>query len=507
MNMPPHPDLIVQVSETGYLNATSFSTEYGYDKLYVSDMLYSGTQGPQQLFTPAGTFVNFSSDHYIEEEGWELCWTEDNPVPKHNQLEIVGLSRNYLVGSIQAEHTRASLRSIILSSNFLSCDANLQGDSDDHSLGTGIFKEPTSDTLRAFGTILAQAYPNVQPFGLATEYHNVVLAFAGNSQLSTEASFLPPHEPDELRHADLIQQGSRGLFSGFTDFKQLVYLTVPALAILHMIVVKRVIGGSAVPEYLRLSVLWGIVTGNQGSDAHKHFGLETYIFARSVQPGFLLLFLGLCLILLFVLSPSTYSIVGGCVDPAVMITIADVEAQTAFQWLWVLVANAVFCTASFNIELLIRDDPFPRALCVYQCMHRLAKPPSSMIASIATWQAKVEIWGAHSTEAVWRRLLFYLLHFPLVLVGSLPAVAYVLVQNSPSHGFVYDLMGNPLVLMVLQTCFSTLVAPRTAKWLASVRHGFRTGTHSISLTLSFYKTQVLTLLVRRFQYLANTLLL
>ena len=215
-----------------------------------------------------------------------------------------------------------------------------------------------------------------------------------------------------------------------------------------------------------------------------------------------LLFLGLCLILLFVLSPDQY---GFCVDPLVAITIADVKAQTASQWLWVLFANAVFCTASFNIALLIRDDPCRRALCVYQCMHRLATTQAACAAtSIATWQAKVEMLGAQSTEAIWRRLLFYLLQLPLVLVGSLPAVAYVLVQNSPSHGFVYDLMGNPLVVMVLQTCFSTLVAPRTSKWLASVKHG--TGTHSVSLTLSFYKTQVLTLLVR-FQYLANTLLL
>ena len=59
----------VKMLKPGFLNATSFSTEYSYDFLSVGDMLYSGTRGPQHLFTPAGTFVNFSSDHYIEEEG------------------------------------------------------------------------------------------------------------------------------------------------------------------------------------------------------------------------------------------------------------------------------------------------------------------------------------------------------------------------------------------------------------------------------------------------------
>ena len=135
--------------------------------LSIDHALYSGDIGPQMLYTTAGTFVSFKADQALEGQGWQLCWSESIPLPTGPQLQTLGLSRNFLGGSIQTPRAKGSLRTMILSSNYFSCEAKLQGQTNDHGthLGEGQFTEPTIEALRRAGLEMSQTYPNIQPYG------------------------------------------------------------------------------------------------------------------------------------------------------------------------------------------------------------------------------------------------------------------------------------------------------------------------------------------------------
>ena len=63
---------------TGSINVIAFDVESGFDFLYVNEMAYSGSLQVAQLaglqeLVPAGN-ITWTTDTYVEEEGWKLCW-------------------------------------------------------------------------------------------------------------------------------------------------------------------------------------------------------------------------------------------------------------------------------------------------------------------------------------------------------------------------------------------------------------------------------------------------
>ena len=207
----PYDTCSMTVNMSGYLNASVFETEYSYDYLWIGQSAYSGQLGPQWVYTTAGTVIRFRADHNVEKAGWRLCWSGALPRPAKPQLHTLGLSRNFLTGSVQTHGSERPLRTMILSSNYLSCEAKFNGS----ELGKEKFSDPTEYALYTAGLRIKRSYPNIQPFGqIPKKYPNLVLVWPGNSQLLTGASYLPPQEPDPLRQADAIAHGRRNLFAG-----------------------------------------------------------------------------------------------------------------------------------------------------------------------------------------------------------------------------------------------------------------------------------------------------
>lgn len=113
------------------------------------------------------------------------------------------------------EESRA-LESLVLSTNYLSCNAAALDDST--QLGQGNFPGLAGMVEYIYinvGAVMVQIHlMTYNPFLNQPDYHDsVVLVFAGNS-LTTDSSYLPQHEATNLLERDEIKQGQKALFQG-----------------------------------------------------------------------------------------------------------------------------------------------------------------------------------------------------------------------------------------------------------------------------------------------------
>ena len=59
----------------GFICATSFHTESGYDKFIACDTEYDGIRGPQDVPVNAGDVLIWTTDSSVTMKGWEICWS------------------------------------------------------------------------------------------------------------------------------------------------------------------------------------------------------------------------------------------------------------------------------------------------------------------------------------------------------------------------------------------------------------------------------------------------
>ena len=70
-------DCSITVNADGFLSATVFATESGYDKLTVEGTVYSGSIGPSNQAVPSGATVQWESDSSEQSQGWRLCYSAE----------------------------------------------------------------------------------------------------------------------------------------------------------------------------------------------------------------------------------------------------------------------------------------------------------------------------------------------------------------------------------------------------------------------------------------------
>jgi len=60
----------------GWIFATAFETETGYDVLYVNGNAYSGHFGPWGIELSTESVINWAPDNHTQHKGWEICHSE-----------------------------------------------------------------------------------------------------------------------------------------------------------------------------------------------------------------------------------------------------------------------------------------------------------------------------------------------------------------------------------------------------------------------------------------------
>ena len=184
---------IIDIRSNGTITALDFSTEAPYDNLRIGEFEFSGTVGPAEVPVSANTTVHWHSGFANHSRGWRLCWSGSSEPIMAQSLEVLSLARNYLTGNTDHLGQQSALKTLLLSSNYLSCQsAELE---DATNLGQGHFADPTNSTLELAGKVL-QGVTGGELHGSTPikAFENTVLVFAGN----TEA----PHPPPQYEHSD-----------------------------------------------------------------------------------------------------------------------------------------------------------------------------------------------------------------------------------------------------------------------------------------------------------------
>ena len=194
---------------------------------------------------------------------------------------------------------------------------------------------------------------------------------------------------------------------------------------------------------------------------------------RSLRMMMVLALLGVCLLVVNVSMDGLYR----CSDPFIKTSIAPVEVDIVYQWLFVTLSAAVMSTVALTVEILYRDDPRHHAMHVYQCICAPLHNPEIEAAKQALHWWKSKALGCieptpNGSETprrikVWRRMLFFVLHLPVLIVISAPSVGYVLAQNVPAgtrpgcsdfrlrtdnagSGWWYTMLANSVVIAVIK---------------------------------------------------------
>jgi len=132
----------------------------------------------------------------------------------YRNATVLSFSRNFITGTTDALEGVERLQTLILSSNFLSCNgARLDSAT---NLAEGFFKDPGIEGLQTVGNAIGQSVPYINPFSdlEALNYSNIALVYAGNSQLTTYASSAESVPADNLLNSDRVRAGRHGLFAG-----------------------------------------------------------------------------------------------------------------------------------------------------------------------------------------------------------------------------------------------------------------------------------------------------
>eukprot|EP00656_Telonema_subtile_P054505 TRINITY_DN8174_c0_g2_i5.p1 TRINITY_DN8174_c0_g2~~TRINITY_DN8174_c0_g2_i5.p1 ORF type:complete len:1044 (-),score=161.68 TRINITY_DN8174_c0_g2_i5:235-3366(-) len=394
-------------------------------------------------------------------------------------LETLSLAQNFLTATTDVLAQETNLRTLLLSSNYLSCNAvTLNGAL---NLGRGTFGDPGQEVLSNLAADVAIEFPAFDPFPTTVDrFENTVLVFAGNPQLTVSASYFPEESSGRLLQTDEIRNGRHGLFAGDSSAKTMAWLTLPALLLIHFAVVVLLTQAHNEPllDY-----------------PQRHLARAFNTKSRSLQKAFrgvcVLGFVGLLLIVLHLVTPSIYD--SGCADALLRTTVALVSAEEWYQWSWIILCCVVLVSTTFIMEQMHRSQLSSHARAVYRWIRLFAVqtlPPH--LAALAVWRSKVP-----HPVARWRKVLAWLLHIPFLLFTSLPAIGFVLSMNVPSsRNLGLTLLRNFVVIAMLKMLWASLIIPSIAGRLGRFQRGVRDPTTAEPmLMITLHKTQVATALL------------
>lgn len=211
-------------------------------------------------------------------------------------------------------------------------------------------------------------------------------------------------------------------------------MTVPLLLVLHCAAVMLAVHStsSRIKEYISPA---DDPARCKRSLLHRPM---LYMLQRSLGMMMVLALLGVCLLVVNASLDGLYR----CTDPVIKTSIVSVEVDIVYQWLFVILSIAVMSAVALTVEILYRDDPRHHAMHVFQCICALLRNPEIEAAKQALhwWKSKalgcIEPTPDGSETPIriepWRRMLFFVLHLPVLTLASTPSIGYVLAQNVPA---------------------------------------------------------------------------
>ena len=225
--------------------------------------------------------------------------------------------------------------------------------------------------------------------------------------------------------------------AGNTKLKFLVFLTLPVVLLVHCVAVAATLStsGRSVKHYVSGEFMQHSTATNSA----------IYWYESSRYTLLVLFALGTWFVVVNLLTKGMFDD-DGCTDPFIRSTIAPIQVNHVYQWLFVAYSSVVLWTQGYTAIRIDRDNPKHRAQRVYLCMCNLcglSSDPQNEARRGAMHQWKLKSLCSNSATPhgssrlstpsvpLWRRVLFYVFHLPVLALASLPAIGFVLSKNVP----------------------------------------------------------------------------
>jgi len=196
------------------------------------------------------------------------------------------------------------------------------------------------------------------------------------------------------------------VYAGHTSFKQLTFMLLPALVAAFAIAIVAT-------QHTRQS---GVIKWN------LQIGLNSPVHVWQLMA---LTATGVCLVTLNLSVSDIFNT--GCIDPLIRTTIAAVEADHTFQWLWiflVLLGNVVFGTVHWSLEQNCKQDAARSTQRWLRILTHQVDDVAAQDRAIAAWRNN-SLPSRKRVEGPVRLILSWLLNIPVIFLSMLPACAYV----------------------------------------------------------------------------------
>ena len=261
--------------------------------------------------------------------------------------------------------------------------------------------------------------------------------------------------------------------SGYNRLKTLLFMTLPALVIIHVVAVALAIRSkrATLKEYA-----FPIRDPYQASQTNNP---DEYMQQRSLH---MMVWLALGPGMIGLVLNAVYPNIFTCTDPLITATIASIDTEPTYQWIFVIIAVSTLWGLGITIELLERCDPKHEAISVLNCMYTLcySRDADVAIRGIREWKAvalyKDDIASKDDDvknppmpePPLWRRVCIQVFFLPFLALASAPAFGYVTSRNVPAgaanafficasivdysytgSGWYYTVLGNSVVVALI----------------------------------------------------------
>ena len=221
----------------------------------------------------------------------------------YSTLSTLSIARNYFSGSTDALRQSSNLSTLVLASNFFT--SNMVAIDEAINLGSKEpYQDPAERTLLNVGaevkknasrtmidprlrkhpivvftqdvfnliswavpsshltphtyavvahTIKFQASNPFSSLNPIKNYSKLVLAFAGNTFVTQQASYIPYIQSGNVLEHDIIRHGGKQVFTGDSDFYMTLCVMVPLVLLFHAATILKLVGRKRLCDYYYLS--------------------------------------------------------------------------------------------------------------------------------------------------------------------------------------------------------------------------------------------------------------
>ena len=278
------------------------------------------------------------------------------------------------------------------------------------------------------------------------EYENIVLAFAG-TRITSRAAQVPPHPATAILAKDRIKNGEVAsgailvhridcaglqvaLFSGHAAWHQLVWLVLPLFLAFYLCVVVGAILTSTRHNSTIAAYFHQVTHRYSSKELQQRHGVVLRVLGTLIRPACALGTLGVLLLALNLIFPQVCG--GDCgSDPFVRTTSASIRQQPsiAYQYCWVTLSCAVTAVLICTTQDLQRCQRIRQAVLLIKTLMFVVEKSSVQRTAITMWQEKAGVQLDHQRVQLSRRAIVMVLTVPLLILSSLPAIAFVMSQK------------------------------------------------------------------------------